>query len=584
MEKANVVSPNKISNKEVVKQLRKLRFYSPNLHMPDEITLARASCKALKEKIDLSFEKSLQFSPIRYVKSPEFRVPDKKVSRAGIGMTSQQKPCVSQLKLTKNQSQRVLSPRKPANFLKFLSNKQLTTRKSPKSIKSYLDDWMVWRKVINTSNGIDPTQGFLPVYSVFIGRGNNSSLVKKTILKRTWWTLTENKDQANFVWTQWKDKSFLATLPSLITKKHELQDFSENFTKDLPLGLKLIVNSPSYCQLKPEKLVPESQKMHNKIEFNNFISNKKSLYLTLKDFYASSGTDIFSKVPLTFEISRNTSDPELQKFSDKFEEFERYKVLHPKFQNIWIVKPGEFTNRGQGITVCRTYEEVFKLVKSSEHPLIVQKYIESPLLISRRKFDIRCYSLMTCINGVMQGYFYLDGYLRTSSQEFSMKDVGNLFVHLTNDAIQKNSREYGKFENGNKMSYRDFQMYLERTYPEKKPNFCNEVLPVIKSVVKDTMLASCDKLDVLKRGNCMEIFGYDFMVDRAFKPWLIEVNTNPCLELSSQYLSILIPKMLDNAFHITLDSLFPPPAGEYTELAFENRFELIFHELVDKPK
>lgn len=31
----------------------------------------------------------------------------------------------------------------------------------------------------------------------------------------------------------------------------------------------------------------------------------------------------------------------------------------------------------------------------------------------------------------------------------------------------------------------------------------------------------------------MEVFGYDFIIDESLNPWLIEVNTNPCLEESS---------------------------------------------------
>jgi len=38
------------------------------------------------------------------------------------------------------------------------------------------------------------------------------------------------------------------------------------------------------------------------------------------------------------------------------------------------------------------------------------------------------------------------------------------------------------------------------------------------------------------RNYCFEIFGYDFIVDEEFKAWLIEVNTNPCIELSSPLL------------------------------------------------
>ena len=56
----------------------------------------------------------------------------------------------------------------------------------------------------------------------------------------------------------------------------------------------------------------------------------------------------------------------------------------------------------------------------------------------------------------------------------------------------------------------------------------------------------------------MEIFGYDFMVDSAMKPWLIEVNTNPCLAESNQLLRHLVPRMLDDAFKLTLDVMYPP--------------------------
>ena len=38
------------------------------------------------------------------------------------------------------------------------------------------------------------------------------------------------------------------------------------------------------------------------------------------------------------------------------------------------------------------------------------------------------------------------------------------------------------------------------------------------------------------------------MIDEAFKTYLIEFNTNPCLELSSTLLARLIPNMIENAF------------------------------------
>ena len=46
------------------------------------------------------------------------------------------------------------------------------------------------------------------------------------------------------------------------------------------------------------------------------------------------------------------------------------------------------------------------------------------------------------------------------------------------------------------------------------------------------------------------------MIDENFKPWLLEVNTNPCLELSAPHLARIIPSMLENAFRIALDPVF----------------------------
>ena len=63
----------------------------------------------------------------------------------------------------------------------------------------------------------------------------------------------------------------------------------------------------------------------------------------------------------------------------------------------------------------------------------------------------------------------------------------------------------------------------------------------IKFIITKTMDAVKRKIDPNKRSGCFEIFGYDFMVDIDFTVWLIEVNTNPCLEESSDLLKRLLP-------------------------------------------
>ena len=73
-------------------------------------------------------------------------------------------------------------------------------------------------------------------------------------------------------------------------------------------------------------------------------------------------------------------------------------------------------------------------------------------MYKNRKFDIRCYAMTTTVNGNLQGYWYTDGYLRTSCREYNVKNATNRMIHLTNDAVQKKSEDYGRFESGNKVS------------------------------------------------------------------------------------------------------------------------------------
>ena len=86
-----------------------------------------------------------------------------------------------------------------------------------------------------------------------------------------------------------------------------------------------------------------------------------------------------------------------------------------------------------------------------------------------------------------------------------------------------------------------------------------------------------------------ELLGYDFILDEDLNTVLIEVNTNPCLELSCPLLARLIPNMLENALKLSLDSQFLPPEHFSSKKAFigdacpENRFELVFDVNVDGP-
>jgi len=47
------------------------------------------------------------------------------------------------------------------------------------------------------------------------------------------------------------------------------------------------------------------------------------------------------------------------------------------------------------------------------------------------------------------------------------------------------------------------------------------------------------------------------MIDQDFNSWLIEINTNPCIEESSELLKSYIPRLIDDALQLTVDVKFP---------------------------
>ncbi|RYH00645.1 hypothetical protein EON65_48950, partial [archaeon] len=97
---------------------------------------------------------------------------------------------------------------------------------------------------------------------------------------------------------------------------------------------------------------------------------------------------------------------------------------------------------------------------------VVQLYLHHPLLVDGRKFDIRCFVLMTVMEGKrggggrkgskgakqLQAYFFNTAYIRTSSKRYDMNKLEDRATHLTNDAVQKHAKDYGTYEQG-KTSY-----------------------------------------------------------------------------------------------------------------------------------
>jgi len=86
------------------------------------------------------------------------------------------------------------------------------------------------------------------------------------------------------------------------------------------------------------------------------------------------------------------------------------------------------------------------------------------------------------------------------------------------------------------------------------------LIPKMTAIIIMSFDAVSHKLAGEKSGSTFEIFGYDFFIDADLGVWLIEANTNPCLEESSKLLENLLPRMMNDALKLSLDVMFPKGA------------------------
>ena len=104
-------------------------------------------------------------------------------------------------------------------------------------------------------------------------------------------------------------------------------------------------------------------------------------------------------------------------------------------QNLWIVKPGGLS-RGRKIKIFDSYQEICQYAelpfisgttgqiqvdysaiqntKSNNKAWVVQKYIENPLIILNRKFDIRVWVVVSSWNP-LKVHYYNKPYVRFTS-------------------------------------------------------------------------------------------------------------------------------------------------------------------------
>jgi len=200
----------------------------------------------------------------------------------------------------------------------------------------------------------------------------------------------------------------------------------------------------------------------------------------------------------------------------------------------WIVKPPAMA-RGCGIKVVNKWSQIPKT-----RPLVVQRYVARPYLINDTKFDLRLYVLVTSVNP-LRIYLYDDGLVRFASNKYSNEStkVGDVFTHLTNYSINKNSATYLSNEDshlaqGHKWTLKSLWRHFDAEGIDHSVIWEKIKDLMIKTIISaEGNMATFFQQNVSSRYSCYELFGFDILLDSRLKPWLIEVNISPSLHSTS---------------------------------------------------
>eukprot|EP01080_Neovahlkampfia_damariscottae_P000958 gene958-9865_t len=192
---------------------------------------------------------------------------------------------------------------------------------------------------------------------------------------------------------------------------------------------------------------------------------------------------------------------------------------------------------------------------------IVSKYISNPLLIEKKKFDLRLYVTVTSFDP-LRVYLFSEGLVRFSTEEYDLSDITTTLSHLTNYSLNKKSSKFVSNFDAQTMDEESVdetsKWSLEKLnkYFVKKGMNTEKIWQDVEDVINKTIISTEFRVNFKMKQtqcnpkNCFEIYGFDILIDENLKSHLIEVNVLPSLHCPSPLDKRIKLSMLSNSFHL----------------------------------
>eukprot|EP01063_Lacrimia_lanifica_P022199 TRINITY_DN29863_c0_g1_i1.p1 TRINITY_DN29863_c0_g1~~TRINITY_DN29863_c0_g1_i1.p1 ORF type:complete len:790 (+),score=323.91 TRINITY_DN29863_c0_g1_i1:142-2511(+) len=274
---------------------------------------------------------------------------------------------------------------------------------------------------------------------------------------------------------------------------------------------------------------------------------------------------IARKVQLSMTLSKMRKPfPQHFSFSPRTWSLRSEKLALKKFiattpaaqKRTFIVKPSAGC-QGKGIFMTQSVDDLNDDVMEDA---VVQEYINKPLLIENKKFDLRVYALVTSVKHL--GIFlFNEGLVRLATVDYEKPAEDNLHdlqMHLTNYAINKTSDKFihnddaDRGDIGHKRDFAFLNKWLEAEGHEPEKIWGRIERVIIKTLLAAQPILSHTYTSCFPHNNdgytCYEILGFDLLLDQQLKPWLLEVNHSPsfncCSPLDERIKTGLIEEVL----------------------------------------
>jgi len=237
---------------------------------------------------------------------------------------------------------------------------------------------------------------------------------------------------------------------------------------------------------------------------------------------------------------------------------------------MWIMKPTA-RSQGKGIFIINKLAQIKKWSSQSrwanqqQSPMkeayVISRYIENPLLVGGKKFDVRLYVLVTNFRP-LKVYQYVHGFARFCNAKYNNDnvDLDNPFIHLTNVAIQKHNQDYNS-KHGGKWHMKNLRLYIEQTHGLEASN---RLFQGIDQVIIHSLKAVQNVM--INDRHCFECYGYDILIDADLKPWLVEVNASPSLSTTTEADRVMKLGLLRDIYNIVAPNVPPTVHDSFKSL------------------